>query len=92
MAGYTGSPLLLSDQPRLSYLEANVLYTAPWVQGASSLLTGAQEDVAGQAHPPDTGGSPALMVVMELFESTAGTGEIVCFLEKTQLAWILMFM
>lgn len=32
------------------------------------------------------------MVVMELFESTAGTGEIVCFLENTQLAWILVFM
>lgn len=62
LAGYIGSPLLLSDQPRLSYLEVNALYTAPLVQGASSWFTGAQEDVAGQAHHPDTGGSPALMV------------------------------
>lgn len=48
----------------------------PWCKDLSLCLAGAHEDWAGQAHPYDTGRTPALMVVMELFESTAGTAEI----------------
>lgn len=64
-------PTVILWSSRPSYLEANALSIVFLVQRVSFCLTGAHED---WAHPYDTSRTSALMVVMELFESTAGAG------------------